>query len=681
MTRRLLVTTALPYANGHIHLGHLVGYLMTDMYVRYQNLRGNRAVYVCADDTHGTAIMIRARQEGRSELDVIRDMQASHEADFAAFGIRFDHYGSTHSDECRFHAGEIWKGVRTKGLVAEREVSQLFDTVQNTFLADRFVKGKCPKCQSPDQYGDSCDKCGASYSATEVIDPISTISGTRPELRSAKHLFIEIEKLREPLVKWLESGAIEPEVVNYLKGQFLSERLHDWDVSRPAPYFGFEIPDAPGHYWYVWFDAPIGYIASSDQWAKKNGEKLDDWWRSRDCEVVHFLGKDIVYFHTLFWPGMLLCGEFSLPKREVIHGHLTVNGEKMSKSKGTFIRAKTYLDAGLDPSYLRYFYASKLSPRPDDLDLDLSEFANKVNADLVGKVVNLASRTARFVEKTGLSTRYPDDGGLFANAAQASDEIGNAYERCELSQVTRVVMALADRANEYVEAAAPWALAKDPNNATKLQDACTVALNLFRQVAIYLSPILPKLAEQAGALFSQPSFRFDDVKTPLVDRPVAKFQHLMQRVDPAKLEKMIELGREAAPGEKTEKNAPEQKAAAPAKEQVLEPLAPQITIDDFTKIDLRVAEVLACEKVEKSNKLLKLRVTLGGLGERTIFAGIQKSYAPTDLIGKRIVVVANLAPREMKGIGVSEGMVCAAGGEPARVLLPDVGALPGDRVH
>jgi methionyl-tRNA synthetase len=675
MTDRYLVTTALPYANGHLHLGHLVGYVMTDVWARFQRLRGKRAVYVCADDTHGTAIMIRAKQEGRSEEQVIADMSESHQRDFAAFDVQFDHYGSTHSEACRAIAHEIWKGVRKHDLVVEREVKQLFDLQHGTFLADRFVKGTCPKCKAPDQYGDSCDKCGASYSAIEVIDPVSTLSGTKPELRSAKHLFIAIEKLREPLVAWLKSGAIAPEVVNYLEGHFLSEALHDWDVSRPAPYFGFEIPDAPGNYWYVWFDAPIGYIASTAEWAQKSGEKLDDWWRSKDCKVVHFLGKDIVYFHTLFWPAMLHCGGFSLPSREVIHGHLTVNGEKMSKSKGTFIRARTYLDAGLDPQWLRYFYASKLTSRPEDLDLDLKEFENKVNADLVGKVVNLASRTARFIEKVGLAASYPDDGGLFARGAAQADEIANLYERCEYAQAMRLIMALADRANEYVASVEPWSLAKDPAQAARVQETCTVALNLFRQIAVYLAPVLPKLASQAGDLLAAPITRWSDATQPITGRAIAKFSHLMQRPDPAKLAKMIELGREEAPA------ATPAPAAAPPSSAPFEDLAPTISIDDFTKIDLRAALVLTCEKVEKSNKLLRLRVSLGPLGERTIFAGIQKSYPPESLVGKTIVVVANLAPREMKGIGVSEGMVCAAGGDVARVLLPDTGARPGDRVH
>ena len=415
--RRILVTSALPYANGHIHIGHLVEYLQTDIWVRFQKLRGRRCVYVCADDTHGTAIMIRARQEGIAEEELIAKMQQAHTADFAGFDIEFDNYGSTNSPETRAVCLEIWAALRKAGLVIEQEVTQLFDTEAGTFLADRFVKGTCPKCKSPNQYGDSCDKCGAHYNPTDLIDPKSTLSGSTPEIRKADHLFVNIEKLHGFLNDWTQTGGhLQPEVANYLAGHFLGEPLHDWDVSRPAPYFGFEIPDSPGNYWYVWFDAPIGYMGSTRQWCDWNNERFEDWWRSDDTEVHHFIGKDITYFHTLFWPAMLHTAGFSLPTKVHIHGFLTVDGEKMSKSKGTFIRASTYLEH-LNPSYLRYYYASKLSSRVDDIDLNFEEFAAKVNADMVGNVVNLASRTAKFAEQTGLAAQYPDDGGLFAQAA------------------------------------------------------------------------------------------------------------------------------------------------------------------------------------------------------------------------------------------------------------------------
>jgi methionyl-tRNA synthetase len=675
MPRRILVTSALPYANGHIHLGHLVEYLQTDIWVRFQRMRGERVVYVCADDTHGTAIMIRARQEGRSEEELISDMSRAHQRDFAGFQIRFDHYGSTHSRANRELCAEIWAALRNKGYVVEREVKQLFDRQAGVFLADRFVKGKCPRCGAPEQYGDSCDKCGSTYAAAELVEPVSTLSGTTPELGSAPHLFVQIERLRGFLTEWTqEPGRLQPEIANYLKGHFLAEELRDWDVSRPAPYFGFEIPDAPGQYWYVWFDAPIGYMAATREWCEAQGEDFNAWWRSRDTDIYHFIGKDIVYFHTLFWPAMLQAADFPLPKRVQVHGFLTVNGEKMSKSKGTFIQASTYLEH-LDPAYLRYYYASKLGPRVEDLDLSIDEFVAKVNADLVGKVVNLASRTARFVESTGLSPSYPDDGGLFAEAAQRGEEIARAYETWDLARAMRLTMALADRANEYIDRTEPWKLKKRPERAAELRDVCTVALNLYRQLVVYLAPVLPKLAEQSGRLLGVSFSRFDEAQTPLVGTPVAPFEHLMQRVDPKKIEAVIAASRDAG-GE-----AP---APPPAEPDALaaEPLAPECSIEDFQRVDLRVARVIAAEVVPEAKKLVKLRLSLGGATQRTVFAGIKAAYAPEALVGRLVVMVANLAPRKMK-FGVSEGMVIAAGpGEKEIYLLaPDSGAKPGQRVH
>ena len=453
--KQILVTSALPYANGHIHIGHLVEYLQTDIWVRFQKLRGRRCVYVCADDTHGTAIMIRARQEGIREEELIATMQQAHVADFTGFGIEFDNYGSTNSPETREVCIEIWAALRKAGLVEEQEVTQLYDAQAGTFLADRFVKGTCPKCQSPDQYGDSCDKCGSHYSPTDLIDPVSTLSGSKPEIRRADHLFVNIEKLHDFLEDWTQrQDHLQPEIANYLAGHFLGEPLHDWDVSRPAPYFGFEIPDSPGNYWYVWFDAPIGYMGSTRQWCDRHGEKFDDWWRGDEkTEIHHFIGKDITYFHTLFWPAMLKTAEFSLPEKVHIHGFLTVNGEKMSKSKGTFIRASTYLEH-LDPSYLRYYYASKLSSGVDDIDLNFEEFAAKINADMVGNVVNLASRTARFAAKTGLAKEYPhalDDQKLFEAAATDGNAIAKAYEEGDYARAVRHILAASDRANQFIE--------------------------------------------------------------------------------------------------------------------------------------------------------------------------------------------------------------------------------------
>ena len=540
--RRLLVTSALPYANGPIHIGHLVEYIQTDIWVRFQRLNGRRTVYVCADDTHGTAVMIRARQEGRPEEELISTMNAAHQRDFAGFQVQFDHYGSTNSPENRVLCAEIWSALRKAELVVEREVKQLFDTKEGVFLADRFVKGTCPNCSTTNQYGDSCENCGATYTPADLKNPVSTLSGTPPEVRSAPHLFITIESLHDFLASWIAEGTevINPAIANYLKAHFLSKPLRDWDVSRPAPYFGFEIPDAPGHYWYVWFDAPIGYMASTKTWCDANSERFDDYWRSPETDIVHFIGKDIVYFHALFWPAMLKASGFTLPSRIQVHGMLTVNGDKMSKSKGTMINAATYLEH-LDPAYLRYYYASKLSGKPDDLDLDIAELVAKVNADLVGKVVNLASRTAKFIAGGTLSETYPDDGGLFAQAAAAGDEIAKAYEACDYARAMRVIMALADRANEYVDAKQPWALKKRPEAAAELRDVCTVALNAFRQIATYLAPVLPRLAEQTGELLGAPIARFDEANAtaPLVGTPVHEFKHMMQRIDPKSIEAVL----------------------------------------------------------------------------------------------------------------------------------------------
>ena len=671
--RRLLVTSALPYANGPIHLGHLVEYLQTDIWVRFQNLRGHRCIYICADDTHGTAITIRARQEGRSEEDLIAQMQREHERDFAAFDIRFDNYGSTHSPENRNFCQEIWAALRREGLIHEKDVSQLYDSRAGTFLADRFVRGTCPRCGRTDQPGDNC-QCGATYSPVELSDPVSVLSGTKPEIREARHLFVELEKLHDFLEQWTQSGDhLQPEVANYLKGHFLHEPLMDWDISRPAPYFGFEIPDSPGNYWYVWFDAPIGYIASTKQWCDRHGESFDDWWRSEQTEIHHFIGKDITYFHTLFWPGMLKVAGFQLPTKVHIHGFLTVGGEKMSKTKGTFIRAATYLKH-LDPAYLRYYYASKLGRRLDDIDMNLDEFVSKINADLVGKVVNLASRAAKFVQQQGLSPAYPDDGGLFAHAAAQGDAIAESYEACDYNRAMRAIMELADRANAYVESAAPWNLRKDPARRQQLQDVCTVALNLFRQLALYLAPVLPRLAEQTGKLLDAPIRHWDESKRPLLGAKVAKFEHMLQRMEKKDVDAMIEESRESEPPAQIPADSDQ-----PLKD---EPLAPPCSIDDFAKVDLRIARVIAAEEVPQARKLLKLTLSLGGEDRRTVFAGIKAAYRPEQLVGRLVVMVANLAPRQMK-FGLSEGMVAAAGpgGSDVFLLSVDEGAKPGQRVH
>ncbi|GIW95626.1 MAG: methionine--tRNA ligase [Pirellulaceae bacterium] len=671
--RRLLVTAALPYANGHIHIGHLLEYVQTDIWVRFQKLRGHRCIYICADDTHGTPIMIRARQEGRSELELIAEMQQHHTRDFADFEIAFDHYGSTNSPENYELCQRFWRALRQAGLVVEKEIQQLFDPQAGVFLADRFVKGTCPRCGAPDQYGDNCERCGQTYRPTELRDARSTLTGATPELRTTRQLFVHLEALRPFLIQWTqEADHVPREVANYLMGHFLHEPLRDWDVSRPAPYFGFEIPDSPGNYWYVWFDAPIGYIASTAAWCKLHGESLEDWWMNPEVEIHHFIGKDITYFHTLFWPAMLKTAGFQLPRRIHIHGFLTVDGRKMSKRDGTFVLARTYLKH-LQPVYFRYYLASKLGPRLDDVDLNLEEFVNKVNSDLVGKVVNLASRTARFVQGQRLSDAYPDDQGLFARGVEVGNEIAAAYEEGDYSRAMRAIMGLADAANVYVETAQPWSLQKDSDRTAELRDVCTVALSLFWQIMVYLSPVTPSLAAKTESLFGKKISRWEDAAQPLTQTAVGTFQHFLQRVDRKDVDAMIEESREPIP-------APTyQDSDAPLK---AEPLAPTCTIEDFAKVDLRVARVVAAEDVPQAKKLLKLTVSLGGNERRTIFAGIKAAYKPEQLVGRLVIIVANLAPRQMS-FGVSEGMVTAAGtgGQDVYLLSVDEGAKPGQRVH
>ncbi|HEX2735284.1 MAG TPA: methionine--tRNA ligase [Polyangiaceae bacterium] len=681
--RRILVTHALPYANGPIHIGHLVESVQTDIWVRFQRMRGRQVRFFCADDTHGAPIMISARKQGITELELIDRVNAAHQKDYAGFGIEFDNFGSTHSEENRRLCAEFWQRLKAAGCIAEHSVSQLFDVKEQMFLADRFVKGTCPRCGAKDQYGDNCEKCGATYNPTDLIDPVSTLSGTKPELREAKHLFVELEREHAFLDQWTASeGTLQPEIASYLQNFFLNNPLRDWDVSRPAPYFGFEIPDSPGNYWYVWFDAPIGYLASTAQWCAKNGSDLNDWWRSDDTDIYHFIGKDIVYFHCLFWPMMLKAAGFKQPKHIHVHGFLTVNGEKMSKSRGTNIPASLYLEF-LDPEALRYYYASKLGPGTDDLNLDLEEFPQRVNSTLLAKVINLASRSARFVEQVGLSAEYPDDGGLFAQFKAARAEIEQAYDAFDSAKAMRIIMALADRANEYTDRMQPWTLAKQPEKAKDVQDVCTVCLNLFRQLMVYLTPVVPRLSERTEAIYGLRITSFDDVDSPLVGRAVGKFTHLMQRVDPKQALALLEASAKLAAADAAPAEA---SAPAPSADDdaalLAEPLAPECSIDDFTRVDLRVARVLNAEPVKEAKKLLKLTVTLGGNNTRTIFAGIKAAYEPEKLIGRLVVVVANLKPRQMK-FGLSEGMVIAAGPGEAEVfvLAPDSGAKPGQRVH
>ena len=687
--RQILVTAALPYANGHIHIGHLVEYIQTDIWVRFQKLRGNRCIYICADDTHGTAIMIRARKEGRTEEELIADMKDAHVRDFAGFDIQFDNYGSTNSEETREVCHQFWAAVNEAGLVVEKNVDQLYDPEAETYLADRFVRGQCPnpKCGAPNQYGDSCDKCLSTHSPTELIEPFSTLSGAKPEMRSAPHKFIQLEKLHEFLDEYVAGDHLQPEVASYLRGQFLGskddetrEPLRDWDVTRPPKYFGFEVPDFPGHSWYVWFDAPIGYIGSTKQWCDKNGEDFDSWWKDSKTEVHHFIGKDITYFHALFWPGMLKTAGFNLPTKIHIHGFLTVNAVKMAKSEGTFILASTF-SKHLNPEWFRYFIASKLGSKIDDIDLNMDEFIAKVNSDLVGKLVNIASRSAKFIANGKLSETYPDDGGLFADAAAKSDMIAGHYERCEYNTAMREIMQLADAANKYVEDQQPWTLRKNPEKAEQVREICTVALNLFRQLVIYLSPVLPRIADQTAELLNSPINHWDDVKRPLTGTPVSKFKHMIQRVTEQQVNTMIEESKEPEEEVASAADAPSENVDGP-EALAAEPLADECTIDDFVKVDMRVARVLTAEDVPKANKLLKLTVSLGGDVTRTVFAGMKAAYKPEEMEGRLVILCANLQPRQMR-FGLSEGMVLASGPGGAEVFLlsPDSGAVPGQRVH
>ena len=621
--------------------------------------------------------MLRARAECITEQDLVARMHTAHLNDFDGFHIEFTNYGTTNSPENRVLCEEIWAAMRKADIIEEREVEQFFDTEAKTFLADRFIKGTCPTCKKPEQYGDNCEVCGAHYNPTDLIDPVSTLTGTAPELRKEKHLFIDVETEHAFLNQWVHSGALQPEIEHYLSGQFLGKALLSWDVSRPAPYFGFEIPDYPGHFWYVWFDAPTGYMGATWEWCKKTGQDFADWWRNPETEIHHFIGKDIVYFHTLFWPAMLKITGFTLPKKVHVHGFLTVNGEKMAKRRGTFILAATYLKH-LEPSYLRYYYAAKLSNKVDDIDLNFEEFESKINADLVGNVVNLASRTAKFAAQTGLSTTYPDDGGLFAQAAAAGDEIAEAYEACDFGKAMRLIMECGYRANKFVEEAAPWTLKKDPNRQAELQHVCTVGLNLFRQIVIYLTPVLPKLKEQVEELLHCKIDRWEQSSEHLLGTTVNVYKHLLTRIDKSAIERIISDSREEAI--QSVMPATTEDSGEPLTEEPL--VSERITIDDFTKVDLRIARVVEASEVKGAKKLLQLKLSLGGGEFRNVFAGIKAAYEPQSLVGRLVVCVANLEPRQMK-FGTSEGMVVATGAGETNVFLisPDEGAKPGMRLH
>nr|WP_059391919.1 methionine--tRNA ligase [Pseudomonas toyotomiensis] len=673
--RKILVTSALPYANGSIHLGHMLEYVQTDMWVRYQKLRGNQAIYVCADDAHGSAIMLRAEKEGITPEQLIANVQAEHTADFADFGVDFDNYHSTHSQENRELSAAIYLALRDKGHIATRAVTQYFDPEKGMFLADRFIKGTCPKCGTEDQYGDNCEKCGATYSPTELKNPRSAISGAVPVLKESQHFFFKLPDFEAMLKQWTRSGALQEAVANKI-AEWLDGGLQEWDISRDAPYFGFEIPGEPGKYFYVWLDAPIGYMASFKNLCSKRPELDFDafWGKDSTAELYHFIGKDIVNFHALFWPAMLEGAGYRKPTAVNVHGYLTVNGQKMSKSRGTFIKARTYLDH-LNPEYLRYYYASKLGRGVDDLDLNLDDFVQKVNSDLVGKVVNIASRCAGFIHKgnDGLLVAANPEPELWDAFQAAAPSIAEAYEARDFSRAMREIMALADRANAWIADKAPWALNKVEGKQAEVQEICALGINLFRQLVIMLKPVLPKLAADAEAFLNVKPQTWADLSLPLANHQLNPFNPLLTRIEPAKIEAMVEASKEdlAAEASKPQGNG----------ELAKDPLAAEINFDAFAAVDLRIALIEKCEFVEGADKLLRLSLDIGD-EKRNVFSGIKSAYPdPSKLEGRLTLYVANLAPRKMK-FGISEGMVLAAGpgGEEIYLLSPDSGAKPGQRV-
>jgi len=673
--RKILVTSALPYANGSIHLGHMLEYVQTDMWVRYQKLRGNQAIYVCADDAHGSAIMLRAEKEGITPEQLIDGVRAEHMADFADFGVDFDNYHSTHSQENRELSASIYLALRDKGHIATRAVTQYFDPEKGMFLADRFIKGTCPKCGTEDQYGDNCEKCGATYSPTELKNPRSAISGAVPVLKESQHFFFKLPDFEAMLKQWTRSGALQEAVANKI-AEWLDGGLQEWDISRDAPYFGFEIPGEPGKYFYVWLDAPIGYMASFKNLCSKRPELDFDafWGKDSTAELYHFIGKDIVNFHALFWPAMLEGAGYRKPTAVNVHGYLTVNGQKMSKSRGTFIKARTYLDH-LNPEYLRYYYASKLGRGVDDLDLNLEDFVQKVNSDLVGKVVNIASRCAGFIHKgnDGLLVAANPEPELWDAFQAAAPSIAEAYEARDFSRAMREIMALADRANAWIADKAPWALNKVEGKQAEVQEICALGINLFRQLVIMLKPVLPKLAADAEAFLNVKPQTWADLSLPLANHQLNPFNPLLTRIEPAKIEAMVEASKEdlAAEASKPQGNG----------ELAKDPLAAEINFDAFAAVDLRIALIEKCEFVEGADKLLRLSLDIGD-EKRNVFSGIKSAYPdPSKLEGRLTLYVANLAPRKMK-FGISEGMVLAAGpgGEEIYLLSPDSGAKPGQRV-
>jgi methionyl-tRNA synthetase len=662
--RKILVTSALPYANGSIHMGHMVEYLQTDIWVRFQKQRGHDCLYVCASDAHGTPIMLKAREQGVSPEALTERVSAEFVKDFAAFGVEFDNYHTTHSPENEALVGEMYAALRKTGDIYTRTIEQAYDEKEGMFLPDRFVRGTCPRCKSEDQYGDACEVCGATYSPSDLIDPISVLSGSTPVKRESEHYFFRLSEYEQRLRDWMREATLDRNVVAKLE-EWFSAGLQDWDISRDAPYFGFRIPGTEDKYFYVWLDAPVGYMASfRNLCARRNDLDFDEYWRpGGDTEVYHFIGKDIMYFHTLFWPAVLKGSGFRTPTSVFAHGFLTVNGQKMSKSRGTFIKARSYLD-NLDPSFLRYYYAAKLGPTIEDIDLNLDDFVARVNADLVGKLVNIASRCAGFISKRfdGRLAAVLPDPALFEEVAAASEVIAAHYEQREYSKAMRLVMALADKANRYIDDQKPWVMSKDEGRLDEVQGVCTQGINLFRSLMVYLAPVLPVVAAGAREFLNEPAWTWADAESPLLGTTINKFKPLLTRVEADQVQRMIEQSKESTPVPQTQTEDD------------------TISIEEFAKVDLRIARIDSASAVEGADKLLALTLDVGD-GRRNVFAGIKAAYDPDSLVGRYVVVVANLAPRKMR-FGVSEGMVLAAGpgGEDIFLLSPDKGAEPGMRV-
>ena len=662
--RKILVTSALPYANGSIHMGHMVEYLQTDIWVRFQKQRGHDCLYVCASDAHGTPIMLKAREQGVTPEALTERVSAEFVRDFAAFGVEFDNYHTTHSPENEALVGEMYAALRETGDIYTRTIEQAYDEKEGMFLPDRFVRGTCPRCKSEDQYGDACEVCGATYSPSDLIDPISVLSGSTPVKRESEHYFFRLSEYEQRLRDWMREATLDRNVVAKLE-EWFSAGLQDWDISRDAPYFGFRIPGTEDKYFYVWLDAPVGYMASfRNLCARRDDLDFDEYWRpGGDTEVYHFIGKDIMYFHTLFWPAVLKGSGFRTPTSVFAHGFLTVNGQKMSKSRGTFIKARSYLD-NLDPSFLRYYYAAKLGPTIEDIDLNLDDFVARVNADLVGKLVNIASRCAGFISKRfdgRLAAALPDP-ALFEEVAAASETIAAHYEQREYSKAMRLVMALADKANRYIDDQKPWVMSKDESRLDEVQGVCTQGINLFRSLMIYLAPVLPVVAVGAREFLNEQAWTWADAESPLLGTTINRFKPLLTRVEADQVQRMIEQSKESTPVPQTETEDD------------------TISIEEFAKVDLRIARIDSASAVEGADKLLALTLDVGD-GKRNVFAGIKAAYDPDSLVGRHVVVVANLAPRKMR-FGVSEGMVLAAGpgGEDIFLLSPDEGAQPGMRV-